>query len=169
MRRPPLPGFNRGRDILRAVDRDPRIHVVRNQQQRSGGVGRVIVSRRVIVRIFLGALVCATAFGDSRDRGLFQFQHTTWIGREGVPNRISALAQTSDGYLWLGTASGLYRFDGVQFERYELPAGDRSRSDHVYSLQATSDGGLWIAFRWGGAAFLKDGRITNYGEAEGLN
>ena len=127
------------------------------------------MTRLAIVRTLIGALVCLTAFCDTRDRTVFQFQHTSWTGREGVPARISALAQTSDGYMWLGTASGLYRFDGVQFEYYELPAGEKSRSDHVYSLQATSDGGLWIGFRWGGAAFLKDGRITNYGEAEGLN
>jgi signal transduction histidine kinase/ligand-binding sensor domain-containing protein len=126
------------------------------------------MTRRAIVRTLLCALTCLTAFCDTRDRTVFQFQHSSWTGREGVPARISALAQTSDGYLWLGTASGLYRFDGVQFEHYELPSGGTSHSDHVYSLQATSDGGLWIGFRWGGAAFLKDGRTTNYGEAEGL-
>jgi ligand-binding sensor domain-containing protein len=91
------------------------------------------------------------------------------VAAQAVPSRSAeirkivavALSPSASPYLWLGTASGLYRFDGVQFERYELPAGERSRSDHVYSLRATSDGGLWIAFRWGGAAFLKDGRITN--------
>jgi hypothetical protein len=35
------------------------------------------------------------------------------------PVMFHALAQTTDGFLWLGTAQGLYRFDGVSFERYE--------------------------------------------------
>ena len=70
--------------------------------------------------------------------------------------------------MWLGTPSGLYRFDGSEFERYELPPGGRSGSDYVYSLRSASDGGLWIGFGLGGAIHLKGGRAVNYGESEGL-
>ena len=45
-----------------------------------------------------------------------QFAHTAWSAKDGVPSMIQALAQTKDGYLWLGTPGGLYRFDGVTFD-----------------------------------------------------
>jgi ligand-binding sensor domain-containing protein len=49
-------------------------------------------------------------------KAISQFVHTVWTDREGAPQNIQALAQTRDGYLWLGTPTGLYRFDGV-YER----------------------------------------------------
>src|SRR5277367_3232334 len=50
-------------------------------------------------------------------RTLKQMQHTGWTPRNGAPVGIQIMAQSADGYLWLGTPSGLYRFDGIQFER----------------------------------------------------
>ena len=99
---------------------------------------------------------------------IFQLQHTGWTAREGAPGSINSLAQTTDGYLWLGTSSGLFRFDGVHFDRYKLPSGEKLNSDDIFSLMATSDGGLWIGFHYGNVAFMKDGRIISYGESEGL-
>ena len=113
-------------------------------------------------------LLNGTASADSRDRTIFQLQHTGWTAREGAPGSINTLAQTTDGYIWLGTSSGLFRFDGVHFDRYELPSGEKLKSDDINSLMATSDGGLWIGFHYGNMAFMKDGRITSYGESEGL-
>src|ERR1700722_11595571 len=46
-----------------------------------------------------------------------QIQHTAWTAKQGAPADIWALAQSPDGFLLLGTGSGLYRFDGVTFER----------------------------------------------------
>ena len=48
-----------------------------------------------------------------------QLHHTSWSLREGVPSAITAITQAADGVLWLGTATGLYRFDGVRFEPFE--------------------------------------------------
>jgi len=104
----------------------------------------------------------------SRERSLAELQHKSWIAEDGVPGSVFALAQTTDGYLWLGTSNGLYRYDGERFERYEPPAGQRLPSHIVESLLALPDGGLWIGFRDGGAALLKDGKLTVYSEAEGL-
>eukprot|EP01032_Pedospumella_encystans_P000852 gene852-986_t len=46
--------------------------------------------------------------------------HASWSEKDGVPSDIQSLAQTVDGWLWLGTTDGLYRFDGVNFERVQL-------------------------------------------------
>ncbi|HEV2731442.1 MAG TPA: two-component regulator propeller domain-containing protein, partial [Terriglobales bacterium] len=123
---------------------------------------------RTVLLAMLYVFLCKAASADTRDRTISQFQHTEWTAREGAPSPIWALAQTTDGYLWLAADSGLFRFDGVQFERYGLKSGAKSGSESVYSLLATSDGGLWIGLHFGGASYLKDGRMTSYGEPEGL-
>jgi len=90
--------------------------------------------------------------------------HTSWTGRDGAPGDVSALAQTTDGYLWLGTPLGLYRFDGLQFASYPVTELDaKLPSTDIYALAADAEGGLWIGFRIGGISYLSlDGRITNY-------
>jgi len=47
-----------------------------------------------------------------------------WGREDGLPNEtVTALLQTHDGYLWVGTVGGLARFDGVEFDAVSLPAG----------------------------------------------
>src|SRR5260370_42048457 len=57
-------------------------------------------------------------------KAITQLVHTSWTEREGAPASVRALAQTTDGYLWVATASGLYRFDGARFTRLEPAAGE---------------------------------------------
>src|SRR5437016_12677690 len=52
-------------------------------------------------------------------KSVSQFTHTAWSGKDGIPGPVRAMAQTQDGYLWLGTEAGLYRFDGLRFTPYE--------------------------------------------------
>jgi len=52
-------------------------------------------------------------------RALSQYALQQWSSAAGLPHEsIQALAQTPDGYLWLGTMGGLVRFDGVRFTAY---------------------------------------------------
>ena len=104
-------------------------------------------------------LFCASASGLDRDRTIAQFHHTAWTAGDGAPSQISALAQTADGYLWIGSARGLFRFDGVEFEPYAPPSDVTLPAHNIYALMATPDGGLWISFRPSGLGFLKDGRL----------
>jgi signal transduction histidine kinase/ligand-binding sensor domain-containing protein len=107
-------------------------------------------------------------FGIDRDRSVEQLYHTSWTFMDGVPGEVHALAQTTDGYLWLGTASGLFRFDGIRFQPYEPSSGQAFSQRNVFSLLAVPDGGLWVGFWYGGVSFLKDGKVTNYSEQDGL-
>lgn len=105
---------------------------------------------------------------DGRDRNVAQFYHTAWTVREGAPGQVTALAQTSDGYLWLGTQTGLYRFDGVRFERYRPREGGDFPASSVASLYAPPSGGLWVGFRYGVASFIDGDRAMHYAAAAGL-
>ena len=73
-----------------------------------------------------------------------------------------------DGYLWLGGPDGLYRFDGVVFERYQPQSGGPFPVGGVTSLLALPNGNLWIAFRPGRISLLRNGNATNYTVREGV-
>jgi len=102
-------------------------------------------------------LVGGPAFALDPTRSLTQFRHTAWTLHDGVPAYVSALAQTPDGYLWIGAPSGLYRFDGLHVERFEqqLPGGG------VSTLAVTASGDLWIGTSRG-ISRLSRGRLTNF-------
>ncbi|HWA94383.1 MAG TPA: two-component regulator propeller domain-containing protein [Terracidiphilus sp.] len=91
-----------------------------------------------------------------------------WVMENGMPqNTVHALAQTRDGFLWIGTEVGLVRFDGHSFlvldEHTEpkLPSGD------IRCLLTTDDGALWIGTS-DGLARLKNGTVRVYTEKDGL-
>jgi hypothetical protein len=74
-----------------------------------------------------------------------QYAHTSWRLQDGVFNGIpTAIVQTADGYLWIGTTSGLVRFDGVRFVPWTPPPEGSALAKGVYSLGASRDGSLWI-------------------------
>lgn len=94
-------------------------------------------------------------------RSIAQFHHTSWTIADGMPANIWAITQTPDGYLWLGSVNGLYRFDGVRVERI---AADKLPSPSIHALAATASGGLWIGYERpvGVISYLEDGKVTNY-------
>jgi ligand-binding sensor domain-containing protein len=91
-----------------------------------------------------------------------QFVHTAWTEQEGAPSDIRALAQTSDGYLWLGTAAGLFRFDGVRFTRFIPVKGEEFQEHPVRQLCASRDGSLWICYANGLLNRLNSGHVTSF-------
>lgn len=94
--------------------------------------------------------------------------HQAWMTRDGAPPANIALAQAPDGYLWLGSGTGLYRFDGVTFSRYAPPAGQHLPSANITALKFTARGGLWVGFYDGGAAYIADGALHAYDVADGF-
>ena len=88
--------------------------------------------------------------------------HRAWTMAAGAPADIWAIKQSPDGFLWLGTGSGLYRFDGVHFEIPKLADGTPFPPGNVTSLLAQKDGTIWAGYYTGGVSRLKDGKITTY-------
>jgi len=118
-----------------------------------------------LVVIFTGARP-ATALPPNLS--LSQIQHTAWTAQQGAPADIWALAQSPNGFLLLGTGSGLYRFDGVTFERV-IPTNQSDLGFRdITALLALPTGELWIGYYAGGVSELKNGVLTSYGQLEGV-
>ncbi|TQK04725.1 sensor histidine kinase [Herbaspirillum sp. SJZ107] len=91
---------------------------------------------------------------------LGDYHHTRWTLDDGAPPAILAMAQTTDGWLWLGTLDGLYRFDGVRFYRHPLPPGLGLNRNLIRYLHAGPRGELYISQAGEGIAVLQpDGRM----------
>ena len=114
----------------------------------------------LLLLILLASSSCAFGLDPSLD--ISQYAHTSWKVREGfTKGTIFSIAQTPDGYLWLGTESGLVRFDGVQAIPWQPPNGEQLPSNFIQDLLVSSDGILWIATDKGIASW-KDGKFTQY-------
>lgn len=121
---------------------------------------------KVLTVAVLGVSPCVFAL--PAQYSVTQLHHMQWRAQDGVPTGIEAIAQTPDGFLWLGTSGGLFRFDGVSFERFTGVGDVRLLSQDIYALHVAADGGLWIGHHLGGVSHLHEGRLVNYGVAEGL-
>jgi ligand-binding sensor domain-containing protein len=113
-------------------------------------------------------LACwSRAFALNPALDLTQYAHTAWKVSDGFfTGIVFAIAQTSDGYLWIGTDSGLLRFDGVRSIPWQPPPGTRLPSSDIRVLRGARDGSLWIGTTRGLASW-KDGRLTQYPELDG--
>jgi ligand-binding sensor domain-containing protein len=92
-----------------------------------------------------------------------QYGHTAWTARNGFSvGAIFAMAQTPDGYLWLGSEFGLFRFDGVEAVPWQPPAGQQL-PDRPYALLVSRDGTLWIG-TFAGLVSWNGDKLTRYPE-----
>ncbi len=117
--------------------------------------------------LLLASVLCGGAPAAPLHKSLTQYSRALWTQQQGLPqDTVHAIAQTSDGYLWLGTDDGLARFDGYEFvtftkEHDDLPA------DSITSLAAGKDGSLWIGTQNGLARY--DGKhFRRYSQKDGL-
>ncbi len=103
--------------------------------------------------------------GPGKREPLFAFQ--SWRSEQGLPqDRVRALAQTSDGYLWVGTDDGVARFDGMRFVSFGLPEG--LSSGPARTLFGDSRGSLWIGSVGEGLIRWRAGQFTTITMADGL-
>jgi signal transduction histidine kinase/ligand-binding sensor domain-containing protein len=99
---------------------------------------------------------------------LGNYAHTAWNGQRGAPADVLQFTQTLDGWLWISSPNGLFRFDGVDFERMDRVRGHRLHTTNTLGLLTTRDGRLWVGGRFGGISMFAEDRMRVFGEAEGL-
>lgn len=115
------------------------------------------------------AAISAQAFATlDPSKPLHQFIHETWTTAQGLPqNSVLAIAQTADGYLWLGNEEGLVRFDGVSFKTFDKHSG--LNSSVVEALLVDHKQNLWIGTNSKGLFCFKDGKFSAYDLKNGLS
>lgn len=115
-------------------------------------------------------------------RAITQYIQTSWTSESGLPqNSVHAIAQTKDGFLWLGTEEGLVRFDGTEFRIFNRREHRGLASDYISVLLAGHDGSLWIgtdsglthyttanAFQGAGGGIGADGTFVTVTADDGL-
>ncbi len=115
--------------------------------------------------LLLALNACAFALDPSLD--LSQYGHIAWTVRDGfIKGPIHSITQTPDGYFWLGTESGLLRFDGIRAVLWQPPGDEHLPSNVVQGLLVSRDGTLWIGTGKGLASW-KDGKLAQYPEMAG--
>jgi signal transduction histidine kinase/ligand-binding sensor domain-containing protein len=97
-----------------------------------------------VAACLVGALYLPAAFALDPHKSLTQYSRQSWGQVDGLPqDTIRAIAQTADGYLWLGTDEGLARFDGYEFTVFTKTDGSLP-ANSITALAADPDGSLWI-------------------------
>lgn len=130
--------------------------------RKSGALGVIGVARRQLEKLLL--CVCcllamplalaaqsgpAPGWGtDKATKALSQYKVDNWQTEQGLPiDLVHALLQTRDGYLWIGTARGLARFDGKRFTTFESSDMPDVASLPIFALMEDRDRTLWIGHR----------------------
>ncbi len=108
---------------------------------------------RFIAAVCVAALAVpssARGAGQTSSTGLSQYVQTSLTSRNGLPqNSVRSVAQSTDGYMWLGTEEGLVRYDGNRTKVYDRRTDPGLQDNYVQSVAAASDGSLWVGTRRG--------------------
>ncbi len=131
---------------------------------------RAWASSLAFVLVFLlGWIPPAAALDPAKE--LSQYSHTLWRSGTGLPqDTVRSIAQTPDGYLWIGTRAGLARFDGLRMEVFDSRNTPELANHNIYALEVMPDGSLWIGTNGGGLVHRSaDGSTwSRISEAQGL-
>jgi PAS domain S-box-containing protein len=135
--------------------------------------GKAVVARIRARHVFVLGTVLANlslvvhprALALDPDRRISQYGHTVWRIQDGAISPPTNIAQTTDGFLWITTAQGLMRFDGVRFMPWQPPQGQNLPGTHFTAVFGSRDGSLWIGTTRGLARW-KVGHLRNYTDPE---
>lgn len=114
----------------------------------------------IIIQFFYGI----SGYALDRRYNLAQCRMDVWSVRDGLPSQpINQIIQTSDGFIWLATGSGLIRFDGQQFKTYNSRNTRGLKNDNIQTLFQDRDNRLWIGGSWLGFGVFRNGAYYGYG------
>jgi ligand-binding sensor domain-containing protein/anti-sigma regulatory factor (Ser/Thr protein kinase) len=139
----------------------------RNRAEWGGDTRRTHTAGERITTALLLCLVFALRVR-SQEQTISQMVHTAWAGRDGAPQAITALAQTPDGTLWIGTGNGLYSFDGLAFTPFKpKPGSPDLPAPTIRFLFVSKAGDLWIFGYHYAPSKIHQGQVTIYDRVQG--
>ena len=101
------------------------------------------------------------------EEGLSEYKHLVWrSGDQGLVGHGNSVAQSGDGYLWVGTTAGLFRFDGVRFTEWKEADGASIGSPRLLRAR---DGSLWIRAYGKGVIRVKDRKVETIDPSAQVN
>jgi PAS domain S-box-containing protein len=129
-----------------------------------------VVTANLLILWLLASLTCAPARASlDPARSLSQFTQDIWNVQSGLPqNSVLALAQSQDGYLWVGTEDGLARFDGMHFSVFDKENTPELQSNDIRALLVDHQNNLWIGTDGGGLTRYSDGHFTTFTSRNGV-
>jgi signal transduction histidine kinase/ligand-binding sensor domain-containing protein len=116
--------------------------------RRSPILGYCFLAVRLLKALLAAAplLVPSAALADGSPRRLAHHTHQSWTEATGAPAPVLDMAQGRDGFLWLATGEGLFRFDGMSFERI-VPEGEAAEGDYPTAVFVARNRDVWTAFK----------------------
>ncbi|HEY2149782.1 MAG TPA: two-component regulator propeller domain-containing protein [Vicinamibacterales bacterium] len=136
----------------------------------TAGSARIIHARllRSAIALAVVAMPMRASALDSA-KTLSQYVRRIWQVQQGLPQAsIDALLQTHDGYLWLGTQTGLVKFDGVRFTTVDEVDGLSMKDIRVTRLLEGRDGTLWIGTSQAGLIRIQNGKAHRFVRRDGF-
>ncbi|MFC2154979.1 two-component regulator propeller domain-containing protein [Acidobacteriota bacterium] len=111
--------------------------------------------------VFLLGQVCIN-YALNPNKAFSQYIHDAWDSDDRLPySHITAVIQTGDGYIWVGTQEGLARFDGVRFTVFDKNNTPELKGNYIENLFEDRQGNLWIDTT-GGLTRFKNGEFFLY-------
>ncbi len=123
---------------------------------------------RLVLLLLIIISSVTTAISGSTKK-IDQYVRQSWKTENGLPqNTITAITQTSDGFIWLGSKEGLIRFDGREFIEFNSKNTKALKSNEIWTLLTDSKGIMWIGTNGGGLVRFQNGVFKNFSTKEGL-
>ncbi len=108
------------------------------------------------------------AHGLDPNRALFQYAQENWNTEAKFPGgAVNAIAQTPDGYLWIGTEKGLFGFDGFNFVRVSIPSPAGTSDAPILGLLTDASGALWVRVQGSDVLRQVNGKFETVAYGEG--
>ena len=132
------------------AERAPMPRILARNVMRAECPPRHLLGQR---QVWIAALVCCLFFLEDSPASraldpsapLSGYARQTWVMENGLPqNTVTALVQTQDGYLWVGTEAGLVRFDGNAFQDFDRNSDAAIPGNDICCLLEGPDGALWV-------------------------
>ncbi len=155
--------------LLATLGALPRFFFAKTRESgRFRSCGITLNARSRVIVLLMACVLTPSLFGQAKPEQttLPNMFHKSWTVREGAPGNITTLRVGSDGFIWLGTDDGLYRFDGVSFSRVPLPSYVKQQA--ISSMLQTEDRTLWLGLTLGGIVRIHGNDVRFFTGKDGL-